>query len=118
AATLGLAARGGMRFFRPATAGGFGAVAAAGRLLGLDPPALQRAFAFQLAQASGTMQPHLEGSPILPMQVAFNARAALIACELAALDLVPPRDVFEGPFGYLALFESSWEIAPLLDEPG
>jgi 2-methylcitrate dehydratase PrpD len=118
AATLGLAARGGMRFFRPATAGGFGAVAAAGRLLGLDQPALQRAFAFQLAQASGTMQPHLEGSPILPMQVALNARAALTACELAALDLLPPRDVFEGPFGYLALFESSWEIAPLLDELG
>jgi 2-methylcitrate dehydratase PrpD len=64
------------------------------------------------------MQPHLEGSPILPMQVALNARAALTACELAALDLLPPRDVFEGPFGYLALFESSWEIAPLLDELG
>src|SRR5208282_983740 len=65
-----------------------------------------------------TMQPHLEGSPILPMQVALNARAALTGCELAALDLVPPREVFEGPFGYLALFESAWEIAPLLDELG
>jgi 2-methylcitrate dehydratase PrpD len=118
AATLGLAARAGMRFFRPATAGGFGAVAAAGRVLGLDQAALERAFAFQLAQASGTMQPHLEGSPILPMQVALNARAALTACELATLDLVPPRDVFEGPFGYLALFESAWEIGPLLDELG
>jgi aconitate decarboxylase len=118
AATLGLAARGGMRFFRPATAGGFGAVAAAGRIMGLDQAALERAFAFQLAQASGTMQPHLEGSPILPMQVGLNVRAALTACELAALDLMPPRDVFEGPYGYLALFESAWEIAPLLDDLG
>lgn len=118
AATLGLAARAGMRFFRPANAGGFGAVAAAGRLLGLDAAALQRAFAFQLAQASGTMQAHLEGSAILPMQVGLNARAALTACELATLDLAPPREVFEGPFGYLALFEAAWEIAPLLDELG
>jgi len=118
AATLGLAARAGMRFFRPATAGGFGAVAAVGRLLGLDNAALQRAFAFQLAQASGTMQAHLEGSAILPMQVGLNARAALTACELATLDLTPPRAVFEGPFGYLELFESTWDIAPLLDELG
>jgi len=45
-------------------------------------------------------------------------RAALTACELATLDLTPPRAVFEGPFGYLELFESAWEIAPLLDELG
>ncbi len=118
AATLGLAARGGMRFFRPATAGGFGAVAAAGRLLGLDQLGLERAFAFQLAQASGTMQAHLEGSPILPMQVALNARAALTACELAVIGLTPPREVFEGPFGYLQVFESEWDLGSLLDELG
>ena len=118
AATLGLAARTGMRFFRPATAGGFGAVAAAGRLLGLDAAALQRAFAFQLAQASGTMQAHLEGSPILPMQVGLNARAALTACELARLDLTPLREVFEGPFGYLQLFEAAWDLDALRDELG
>ena len=41
AASLGLAARAGFRFFRPATAGGFGAVAAAGRILGLDHKALE-----------------------------------------------------------------------------
>ncbi len=118
AATLGLAARGPMRFFRPATAGGFGAVAAAARLLGLDQAALARAFAFQLAQASGTMQAHLEGSAILPMQVALNARAALTACELATIDLAPPREVFEGPFGYLQLFESEWDLAALPEALG
>jgi 2-methylcitrate dehydratase PrpD len=52
------------------------------------------------------------------MQVGLNARAALTACDLATLDLTPPRNVFEGPFGYLELFESAWEIAPLLDELG
>jgi 2-methylcitrate dehydratase PrpD len=118
AAGLGLASRAGFRFFRPATAGGFGAVAAAGRVLGLDPKTLAAAFAWQLAQVSGTMQAHAEGSPILPVQVAFNARAALQSCELARLDFAPAREVFEGPFGYLALFEGSHELAPILDSLG
>ena len=118
AAGLGLAAQAGFRFFRPATAGGFGAVAAAGRLLGLDGAALEAAFAWQLAQVSGTMQAHSEGSPILPVQVAFNARAALHSCELATLGFAPARSVFEGPYGYLALFEGAFALEPVLDGLG
>ncbi|MGD9882163.1 MAG: MmgE/PrpD family protein [Reyranella sp.] len=118
AAGLGLASRAGFRFFRPATAGGFGAVAAAGRVLGLAPEALQAAFAWQLAQASGTMQAHSEGSPILPAQVGFNARAALHSCEFATLGFAPARAVFEGPYGYLALFEGSFELEPVLSSLG
>ncbi|HTW68467.1 MAG TPA: MmgE/PrpD family protein [Acetobacteraceae bacterium] len=118
AAGLGLAARAGFRFFRPATAGGFGAVAAAARLLGLDRQRLQAAFAWQLAQVSGTMQAHAEGSAMLPVQVAFNARAAVQSCELAALDFEPAREVFEGPYGYLALFEGAFDLAPVLESLG
>jgi aconitate decarboxylase len=118
AAGLGLASRAGFRFFRPATAGGFGAVAAAGRVLGLDRPALEAAFAWQLAQASGTMQAHTEGSPILPVQVGFNARAALQSCELAGLGFAPAREVFEGAYGYLALFEGAFDLAPVLRDLG
>jgi aconitate decarboxylase len=118
AAGLGLASRAGFRFFRPATAGGFGAVAAAGRVLGLNRKTLDAAFAWQLAQVSGTMQAHAEGSPILPVQVAFNARAALQSCELAILDFAPSRAVFEGPYGYLALFEGEHALDPVLDSLG
>jgi 2-methylcitrate dehydratase PrpD len=118
AAGLGLAARAGFRFFRPATAGGFGAVAAAGRILGLDHRMLGAAFAWQLAQVSGTMQAHAEGSPILPVQVAFNARAAMQSCELAALDFPPTRSVFEGSYGYMALFEGAFDLDPVLESLG
>jgi aconitate decarboxylase len=118
AAGLGLASRSGFRFFRPATAGGFGAVAAAGRILGLSRNKLEAAFAWQLAQASGTMQAHAEGSPMLPVQVAFNARAAMHSCELAALDLPPARAVFEGPYGYMALFEGDFDFDPVLASLG
>jgi 2-methylcitrate dehydratase PrpD len=118
AAGLGLAARGGFRFFRPATAGGFGAVAAAGRILGLSPDALAAAFAWQLAQVSGTMQAHVEGSPILPVQVGFNARAALQSCALAATGFAAAQAVFEGEYGYLKLFEGDYELAPVLHDLG
>jgi 2-methylcitrate dehydratase PrpD len=118
AAGLGLASRSGFRFFRPGTAGGFGATAAAARLLGLDKPALKAAFAWQLAQASGTMQAHVEGSPILPAQLAFNARAALQSCELATLGFAAPEAVFEGPFGYLNLFEGDSALEPVLESLG
>ncbi len=118
AAGLGLASRSGFRFFRPGTAGGFGATAAAARLLGLDKAALEAAFAWQLAQAGGTMQAHLAGSPILPAQLAFNARAAVQSCELARLGFAASRDVFEGPYGYLPVFEGDFELQPVLDRLG
>ena len=118
AAGLGLASRAGFRFFRPATAGGFGAVAAVGRILGLDRATLEAAFAWQLAQASGTMQAHTEGSPILPVQVGFNARAAQQSCELAGLGFAPAREVFEGAYGYLALFEGASDLAQVLRDLG
>jgi aconitate decarboxylase len=118
AAGLGLASRSSFRFFRPATAGGFGATAAAARLLGLDRAALQRAFAWQLAQASGTMQAHVEGSPILPVQVALNARAALESCLLAELPFAGADAVFEGDYGYLRLFEGEFALEPVLKSLG
>ncbi len=118
AAGLGLASQVGFRFFRPGTAGGFGAVAAAARVLGLDKRTLEAAFAWQLAQASGTMQAHAEGSPILPTQLAFNARAAVQSCELATLGFGPAASVFEGAYGYLALFEGAFALEPILESLG
>ena len=96
----------------------FGAVAAAGRILGLDQARMEAAFAWQLAQASGTMQAHTEGSPILAVQIGFNARAALQSCELSLVGLPPPREVFEGPYGYLSVFEGAFDLQPVLRDLG
>jgi 2-methylcitrate dehydratase PrpD len=115
---LGLASRSPLRFFRPATAGGFGAAAAIGRLAGFAPERLADAFGLLYAQTSGTMQPHLEGSLALPLQIGFNARAALSACDLAAAGLPGPREAIEGPFGYLALFEGAWDLDPVWRDLG
>ncbi len=119
AATLGLAARGAMRFFRPATAGTFGAVAALGKLGGLDAATLTSAFGLAYGQISGTLQPHVEGSPLLALQIGFAARAAVTAVDLARAGVSGPREVLEGRYGYFRLFEGdAYDVEPALRELG
>jgi 2-methylcitrate dehydratase PrpD len=115
---LGIASDSAMTFFRPATAGGFGAVGAVGKLMGLDEDALVSAFGIQYAQTSGTLQPHVEGSVTLPLQVGVNSRAALQSVDLSRAGMIGPVNVFEGPYGYMRLFEGSWDLEPLLQSLG
>jgi aconitate decarboxylase len=118
AAGLGLASRAPMRFFRPATAGAFAATAAIGRLMGFDVPTLVHAFAITHGQLCGTMQAHAEGSPLLAIHIGFNARNAVVACDLAATGITGPQNVLEGRFGYYPLFEGACDLAPVLDGLG
>jgi aconitate decarboxylase len=106
AAGLGIAARTGLRFFRPGTAGAFGGAAALGRLMGLDHAAMINAFSLAYGQVCGTMQAHAEGSMLLALQMGFNARNAVVACDLAARGFDAPKGVLEGAFGYFKLIEA------------
>jgi 2-methylcitrate dehydratase PrpD len=107
---LGLAARGRLTFFRPATAGIFGAVAALARARRMTQDQTIAAFGHALAFASGTMQAHVEGMPDLPLQVAAAARNAVIAADLAQAGIPGTRASIEGDFGYLALFEQGHDL--------
>ncbi|GIS87375.1 MAG: hypothetical protein CM1200mP18_00850 [Gammaproteobacteria bacterium] len=80
---LGVASTAGLKFFRPGTCGAFGATAALAVLRGFDSDRLVSAFGIVHAQLCGTMQAHTEGSPLLGMQMGFNARNAMLACDLA-----------------------------------
>jgi len=111
---LGIASTSPLTFFRPATAGGFGATAAVGRLAGLDAATLAHAFGLQASQSSGTMQSHVEASPVLPMQVGFNARAALQSIDIAGTGIPAPRFSLDGPFGFLPLFERGYDLTPVM----
>ena len=104
---LGVVTDAPLTFFRPATAGGFGAAAAIGKLAGLNAVSLKNALGAQYAQTSGTLQPHVEGSPMLGLQVGFNARAAIGAVDLAVAGFRGPHDILTGPYGYLTLFEQN-----------
>jgi 2-methylcitrate dehydratase PrpD len=113
-ATLGVAVRGKLKFFRPSTAGIFGSVCALARLRRLDPRVARDALAYALAFASGTMQAHVEGKPTLAIQVAGAARSAIEAVDLAVAGLPGAVGSIDGPFGFLSLFEDDVALeAPL-----
>ena len=96
-----------LQFFRPGTAGIFGAIAAIGNAKRLNSEVIADAMGVGYGQVSGTMQPHVEGSDLLPLQVGFNARNAVVAVDLAIVGQSGPREIFEGPFGYFRLIEAS-----------
>ena len=122
ASSLGVASISGLRFFRPGTAGAFGAVASLGVLRGYDRSTLLRAFGLVYAQLCGTMQAHTEGSPLLALQIGFNARNAILACDLAEEGLPGLEGVLEGPFGYFGMIEAEGDhrcrAPPTLAGPG
>jgi 2-methylcitrate dehydratase PrpD len=60
------------------------------------------------------MQAHVEGKPALPVQVANAARSAVVAVDLAVAGLKGPQQSIDGPFGYLPLFESDYDLVPVL----
>jgi len=103
---LGIVTNAPIRFFRPATAGGFGAVAAIAHLAGYNETQTKDAMGAQYSQISGTLQPHVEGSPMLGMQVGFNARAAIVSADLARAGFRGPHDILTGQYGYFKLFEN------------
>lgn len=115
---ISVAAKTGLRFFRPATAGAFAAVAGIGKIRGFDKDTLVNAFSIAYGQICGTMQAHVEGSQLLAMQMAFNARNAVIACDMAAAGFDAPKNVLEGQFGYLRLIEGEYDLEPVLAEIG
>ena len=118
ACTIGAAARGPMRFFRPATAGMFGAYGAVARLRGFDLATASAGAGLLLGQMPGTMQAHTEGSMALPVQMGFAAMAGLRAADLAAAGAAGPAHWLTGPFGFLKLTEPEHDLAPGLSALG
>lgn len=115
AAGLGVAAQAPIKFFRPSTAGVFGATLGLARLRGFGIGMAVDALGYALAQASGTMQAHVEGKPALPVQIGNAARAAQAAADLASAGVPGPAASIDGPFGYLPLFEGDFALEPVLD---
>ena len=117
-AGLGVAASKALTFFRPATAGIFGCVAALVSLTQPDREVALDALGYALAFASGTMQAHVEGKATLPVQMAQAARNAVCALDLARAGLPGPRQSIDGKFGYLPLFEGDYDLEAGFGELG
>ncbi|MDP6709071.1 MAG: MmgE/PrpD family protein, partial [Alphaproteobacteria bacterium] len=115
---LGVAVTSAMKFFRPATAGAMAAVAGIGKCRGFEAERLVNAFSIAYGQLCGNMQAHTEGSILLGMQIGFNARNAIVACDMAARGLEGPKQVFEGQFGFLNLIEGAYDLKPVMADLG
>ena len=113
AIAIGIVAQAPLTFYRQGMAATFGASAVLARLQGLDRDGIERAMGIAYSQLCGTMQPHAEGSPLLPLQMGFNARAALTAADLAAAGFPAPAGFLEGRYGYYNLMEAHWDPANL-----
>jgi 2-methylcitrate dehydratase PrpD len=111
AVCLGMAATSPLKFFRPANAGIFAASLGVARLRGFDAERAQHVLGYALAFCAGTMQAHTEGKPALPLQIAYAARNALIACDMVEAGFEGSQAALTGPFGYFALFETSHDLA-------
>jgi 2-methylcitrate dehydratase PrpD len=108
ACRLGLAAGAPLQaagWYPPPILGGFGAVAAAGRLLRLDERRILDAWSLLLLQNSAPAQiAHSADSVVRGVREAFPARAAVECVQLAALGVRGFDAPFEGRGGLFAAF--------------
>jgi len=90
------------RGFHPtATCGAFGAAAAAGRVLKLDPEGYANAFGIVLSMASGSMQFLVNGAWTKRSHVGHAAMCGLIAAVLAREGYQGAAEPVEGKWGFL-----------------
>ncbi|NMP16956.1 MmgE/PrpD family protein [Thalassotalea sp. Y01] len=110
ATLIGGAVTSGLKFFRPSVCGCLGATAGICTMLGIKGIELKNALGIAYSQISGTMQSHVEGSPMLAMQIGFNSQSAVMAVDMARAGFSGPHDILEGPFGYYRLFEDDYAL--------
>ncbi|MGB7304464.1 MAG: MmgE/PrpD family protein [Burkholderiaceae bacterium] len=85
-----------------ATAGPFGAAAAACSVLGADDDAIVHALGHAGTQSAGLWQTRLENSMSKQLHTGRAAHSGLIAAELAVSGFTAPAQILEGPQGFYA----------------
>jgi 2-methylcitrate dehydratase PrpD len=107
------------RGFHPtATCGAFGAAAAAGRLLGLDPEGYANAFGIVLSMSAGSMQYLVNGAWTKRSHVGHAAMCGLIAATLAREGYKGASEAIEGKWGFLHAYAPAADAAKAVDGLG
>jgi 2-methylcitrate dehydratase PrpD len=107
------------RGFHPtATCGAFGAAAAAGRLLGLDPAGYANAFGIVLSMAAGSMQFLVNGAWTKRSHVGHAAMCGLTAATLAREGYKGASDAIEGKWGFLHAYAPAAHAEKAVDGLG
>src|SRR5215472_14595729 len=99
---------------RTAAIGVFGATAAAGKLIGLTPEQMLAAFGIAYSHAAGNRQCILDGALTKRMQAGQAASAGVFSAVLAQTGFTGARNVFNGRFGFLELYQPNGYDASLL----
>jgi 2-methylcitrate dehydratase PrpD len=102
-------------FLQASIVGGFGAVAAAARLMGLGVEETVHAFGIYYAQTCGNRQALYDTALTKRIQPAFAGKGAIIAAQLAARGFTGAIRVFEGQAGLYRIFGCAGE-PPTVDE--
>lgn len=104
------------RGFHPtATCGAFGAAAAAGRLLELDPEGYANAFGIVLSMSSGSMQFLVNGAWTKRSHVGHAAMCGLVAATLAREGYQGAAEAIEGKWGFLHAYAPAADAAKAVD---
>ena len=97
-----------------AAIGVFGATAAAGKLLGLTAEQMLHALGIAYSQAAGNRQCILDGALTKRMQAGQAASAGVFSAALAQTGFTGARNIFNGRFGFLELYQPNGHDASLL----
>lgn len=108
-----------LSWIRTATCGGFGAAAAAAKILGLDREAIFNTLGVVYGQTSGNAQGLIEGRLVKRMQPGFAASAGVLSAFLASRGITGSRRFLTGPYGFYPLYEQgAFDPAPVTDNLG
>ena len=99
---------------RSAAIGVFGATAAAGKLMGLTEEQMLNAFGIAYSHAAGNRQCILDGALTKRLQAGQAASAGVFSAALAQTGFTGARNVFNGRFGFLELYQPNGYDAALL----
>ncbi|WP_167527736.1 MmgE/PrpD family protein [Desulfosarcina alkanivorans] len=94
-----------LSWIRTATCGGFGAAAAAAKVLGLDREQIFNALGVVYGQTSGNAQGLIEGRLVKRMQPGFAASAGVLSAFLAGRGITGSRRFLTGAYGFYPLYE-------------
>src|SRR5438270_821486 len=110
---------GGRGWHRTAAIGVFGATAAAGKLIGLTPEEMLGTFGIAYSQAAGNRQCILDGALTKRMQAGQAASAGVFSAVLAQTGFTGARNIFNGRFGFLELYQpNGYDASVLLRDLG
>ncbi len=100
--------------------GGFGAVATAGKLIGLDAGGIASAWGLMLSMAGGSMQFSEDpfGTTVKRLHGGYGAHNGILATDFAALGIAGPSRAFDGRYGLGNLFGQNPDFEQLARSDG